>query len=80
MLPLATPRAGAPHAQLYFMCKGADALYIGEATPSAQANLYEKGACSALLDIYYGKSPISPAAKEGTAAGFAARMYLPEGQ
>ena len=27
----------------------------------------EKGVCSALFDVYYGKSPVSPAVKEGAA-------------
>ena len=25
----------------------------------------EKGVCAALFDVYYGASPVSPAAKEG---------------
>ena len=29
----------------------------------------------ALFDTYYGKSPVSPAAKEGAATGFASRGF-----
>ena len=39
-----------------------------------------KGVCAALFDVYYGKSPVSPAAKEGVAVGFAKRFYLPKGK
>ena len=37
----------------------------------------KKGVCSALFDVYYGKQPVSPAAKDGAALGFASRgLYL----
>ena len=59
-------------ARIYFMCKGT-ALSIGSGSTSVSASLKEKGVCSALFDVYYGKSPVSPAVKEGAAAGFASR-------
>ena len=60
--------------QIYFGCKG-ESLSIGEGSPSARATLKEKGVCSALFDTYFGKSPVSPAAKDGVAAGFASRRF-----
>ena len=59
-------------AEIYFMCKGA-ALSIGSGSTSVSVSLKEKGVCPALFDVYYGKSPVSPAVKEGAAAGFASR-------
>ena len=49
--------------QLYFTCKGGDQVLM-VAEPSGKASLSEKGACTALLDVYFGKSPISVPAKE----------------
>ena len=61
--------------QLFFTCK-AKTLSIGAGVPGARAALSEKGVCAALFDVFYGKSPVSPAAKEGAAVGFAKRFYL----
>ena len=64
-------------AQIYFMCK-ASTLSIGSGSPSASVSLKAKGVCPALFDTYYGKSPVSPAAKEGAAVGFASRGLYQE--
>lgn len=40
--------------------------------------LKDKALCPALFDVYYGKSPVSPAAKEGAANGFANRKFYRE--
>lgn len=55
---------------LSLMCKG-NALHI--AAGGTKQTVREKGLCSALFDVYFGKSPVSPAAKEGVATGFASR-------
>jgi len=60
--------------KIFFSCKG-EALMMGVGTPVAKQTLKEKGACAALLDVYFGKDPISPALKSGMAAGFAKRFY-----
>jgi len=60
--------------KLYFMCKSG-VLSMGTGSATAQATLKEKGACAALFDVYLGKSPISPAAKEGIGMGFLERLY-----
>ena len=62
-------------AEVYFMCR-AGTLMIGSGAPSAGATLREKGVCSALFDVYYGKQPVSAAAKEGAASGFASRGFF----
>ena len=62
-------------ASIYFMCR-ASTLTIGNGSPSASATLKEKGVCPALFDVYYGKQPVSPAAKEGAATGFASRGFF----
>lgn len=61
--------------KLFFMCKG-EALMMGAGSADVRSTLKEKGACSALFDVYLGKAPISPAAKEGIGAGFAQRLYV----
>lgn len=61
-------------AKLYLMCK-AQTLSIGSGSTSVSASLKIKGVCPALFDIYYGKQPVSPAAKDGAALGFASRFY-----
>ena len=45
---------------------------------SSGATVKEKGVCAALFDVYYGKSPVSPAAKDGAATGFASRGFYRE--
>jgi len=64
-------------AKLYFMCKG-ETLSLGSGSPSVGATVKEKGTCAALFDVYVGKTPISPAAKDGIGAGFGQRLYLAE--
>ena len=61
-------------AQIFFQCKSG-ALSIGEGSPAVKATLKEKGVCSALFDVYFGKQPVSAAAKDGVAAGFASRGF-----
>lgn len=61
-------------AQIYFMCKSGT-LSIGNGAPSVSVSLKLKGVCPALFDVYYGKQPISPAAKDGAATGFASRGF-----
>lgn len=61
-------------ANVYFMCKG-NTMAIGEGSPSAASTLTTKGVCTALFDVYFGKSPVSVPAKEGVAAGFAKRGF-----
>ena len=62
-------------AHLYFMCKSST-LIIGSGAPRNDALLREKGVCAALFDVYYGKAPVSPPAKEGAAIGFAKRGFF----
>jgi len=61
-------------AKLYFQCKNG-MLSIGEGSPSVGGIVKEKGVCAALFDVYFGKSPVSPAAKDGVASGFASRGF-----
>ncbi len=61
-------------AQIYFTCSDSK-VTIGVGSPSAAAVVNEGTVCPALLDVYYGKEPISPSAKDGVAAGVA---LLPE--
>ena len=58
--------------QLYFMCKGGT-LSMGFAAGTSAATLRDKGLCGAFFDIYLGKSPVSPTAKDAIATGFAGR-------
>jgi hypothetical protein len=52
-------------------------LSIGEgSTRWAAVTLKEKGLCPALFDVYFGKAPVSPAAKDGVAVGFAERGFF----
>jgi len=60
--------------KLYFQCKGG-VMSIGEGSPSAGATIKDKAVCPAFFDVYFGKSPVSPAAKDGVAAGFASRGF-----
>ena len=63
-------------AQLFFQCKGGTLVISkGSYNAAASSTLREKGICSALFDVYYGKTPVSPAAKEGAAVGFATRRF-----
>lgn len=71
----AIPASIAKGDQLFFMCKSSS-LMIGAGKAFASVTLREKGVCAALFDVYYGKAPVAPAAKEGAAAGFAKRFYL----
>ena len=52
---------------------GASTASMGAA--SGGVAVRAKGVCPAFLDVYVGGKPISPAAKAGIAAGFAAKFY-----
>ena len=58
-----------PDTKLYFACGGGD-LGIGLGAPDVRATA-PGAACGALMDVYYGASPVSAQAKEGMALGFA---------
>jgi len=58
-------------ATISFACKG-DSLSI--AAGSSSQSLRDKSLCPAFFDVYVGAKPISPAAKEGIAKGFA-KLY-----
>ena len=52
---------------LSLMCKGNTlSIHAG----GALQRISPRGLCGALFDVYFGKSPVSPAAKEGVAVGF----------
>ena len=55
--------------QLYFTCKGPDNVLMVAAQPTGKVSMNEKGACTALLEVYFGKAPISVPAKEVRRAG-----------
>lgn len=62
-------------AKIFFSCRG-DSLTISTGTLSGNAqSIRDKTLCPAFIDVYLGPKPISPAAKAGVAAGFAARLY-----
>ena len=62
-------------AKIFFSCRG-DSLTISTGTLSGNAqSIRDKTLCPAFIDVYLGSKPISPAAKAGVAAGFAARLY-----
>ena len=58
----------------FLLCACAS-LLRARSSPSAGANIKDKAVCPAFFDVYFGKSPVSPAAKDGVAAGFARRGF-----
>lgn len=55
--------------KLHFACKDG-AVHIAVGTTASVASV-KGGTCKALYDVYFGAEPISPAAKDGVAAGLA---------
>ena len=55
--------------RLYFLCKP-DGLHIAVATTKIVASVTEPSVCGALFEVYYGSSPVAPAAKDGMISGF----------
>lgn len=69
-LDKALPNGAQAGTRLYFLCKS-DGLHVAVATTEIVASVTEPSVCNALFDIFYGASPIAPAAKDGMLAGFA---------
>ena len=61
-------------AKIFFSCRG-DSMTISIGTLSHSSAIRDKALCPAFIDVYLGPKPISPPAKAGVAAGFAARLY-----
>ena len=63
--------------KLFFKCGMSLGLVMGVGTHSGLASV-DGAACRALLEVYYGDSPVSAQAKDGMLAGFA-RLQPPGG-
>ena len=55
--------------KLHFTCDDSRALHIAVGSTASVATLSAPKLCDALFDVYFGKSPISPAAKASVELG-----------